>query len=149
MAVTRNAPNTIHLGGPITRLNVGRDDEAVDIITPGFLLERHDNSGVPAWGVHDTADDPVIASVALEQTMENLGITDDYAVGDLVQVGILGPGATWFAIIPSGQDISVAELLQSNGDGKLKTHGTGVAVAVALDGPGAVVADTRIRVEVL
>jgi hypothetical protein len=147
MALTQRNPNTVYLGGPITRVN---DKVAIEAITPGMLLELHDDSGVAKWGVHDAADDPVPLVVALDKLIMNEGIDDAYAAGDLVEAGVLGPGSAFYGIIPSGQDIDVAERLQSNGDGKLKTAGSGDVRFVSLDDSGgAVTADTRIRVEVL
>lgn len=142
----KRAPNTIHLAGPITYVN---DIVAIETITPGMLVEYHDDSGTLKWGVHDSADEPVHRAVALEQIEFNKGIDDAYAAGDLVKVGVLVPGSQFYGIIPSGQNITQGARLQSNGDGKLKAAATGEVAFVAVESPGAVTADTRIRVEVL
>ena len=154
MSVSLRNPNTIYLGGGaqggdggITYIN---DIPAIEAITPGMLLELHDNSGARAWGVHDAADDPCPAVVALDQPMMNLGIDDAYAASDLVLAGALRPGSMFYGIIPSGQDIDIGERLQSNGDGKLKAAASGdVRFVSHTDTGGAVTEDTRIRVEVL
>lgn len=155
MTLALRNPNTIYLGGGeglggeggITQVNTLH---AVEQITPGMLLELHDDSGTPAWGVHDSADDPVPLAVALDYPLMNKGIDDVYAANDLVLAGILKPGSMFYGIIPSGQDIDVGERLQSNGDGKLKTAGSGdVRFVSHTDTGGAVTVDTRIRVEVL
>lgn len=154
MAITQRPPNTIYLGGGaqggdggITYIN---DIPAIEAITPGMVLELHDNSGARAWGVHDTADDPVSAVVALEQTHMNKGIDDAYAADDLVLAGSLRPGSMFYGIVPSGQNINVGDRLQSNGDGKLKAAASGdVRFVSHTDTGGAVTADTRVRVEVL
>lgn len=147
MAITTNNPNTIWLGGLKTEIN---EFAAIESLTPGMVLEYHNDSGTLKFGVHDTADDPCYPIVALNFPELNKGIDDAYAAGDLVKAAHLHPGATFLAIIPSGQNISPAALLQSNGDGKLKALGSGVARFVALESSGgAVTADTRIRVEVL
>lgn len=154
MAVTANPPNTIYLGGGdgaggesgITYVN---DMQAVEAITPGMLLEMHDDGGTRGWGVHDTADDPVVpVAVALEQIFMNQGVDDAYADGDLVYAGVLQPGSQFWAIIPSGQDIAIGDRLQSNGDGKLKAAAGGDVRFVSHTDSGAVTVDTRIVVEV-
>lgn len=146
MAITRRAPNTIHLGGPITRVN---EYVAIESITPGMLLEGHNDSGAFKWGVHDSADAAAQRVFALEQISLNKGVADPYAAGDLVEAAIFLPGSTVWAIIPSGQDIAMGDMLQSNGDGKVKELGSGQAIGVSLDAPGAVTVDTRIRMEVI
>lgn len=146
MAVTRRNPNTIHLGGPVTYV---ADIPAIESITPGMLVEYHNDSGTLKWGVHDTADDPVHRAVALDNPMLNKGVDDAYAAGDLVLVGVLPPGSQFWGIIPSGQNITQGDRLQSNGDGKLKAAASGTVAFVAVDSPGDVSADTRVRVEVL
>src|SRR5688572_7774846 len=131
------------------------DYVAIETITPGMLLELHDDSGVAKWGVHDGAADMVGAIVAIEQIELNKGVDDNYAAGDLVKAGALRRGCFFWGIIPSGQNISVAQLLQSNGDGKLKDATADTAAANvgrfrALESSGGeVTVDTRLRVEVL
>lgn len=146
MAITPLAPNTIWLGGPKTEIN---EFAAIESITPGMVLEYHNDSGILKLGVHDSADDPCEALIALNFPEMNKGIDDAYAAGDLVKAAHLQPGATFLAIIPSGQNISPGARLQSNGNGKLKALGSGVSRFVALESSGgAVTVDTRIRVEV-
>lgn len=154
MSITKRNPNTIYLGGGdgpggesgCTNIN---DYVAIETIRPGMLLEYHNDSGTLKWGVHDSADEPAQVVVALDQPFLNKGVDDDYAAGDLVLAGALRPGATFWGLIPSGQNIAPGARLQSNGDGKLKAAASGDVRFVSLDGPGAVTADTRIRVEVL
>lgn len=159
MSISKLNPNTIWLGGPVHE--VAHDDadglgthKASAAITPGMLVEQHADSGELKWRPHDTDSEQVSLAVALNQPYLNKGIDDDYAIGDLVRVGWFAPGSTFYGIIPSGQDIAVGEYLQSNGDGKLKTASATTATAnvakfQSLDAPGAVVADTRIRVQVI
>lgn len=153
MALTLRDPNTIYLGGGMQGGDGGITYEnrynAVETITPGMLVEIHDDSGVPGWGVHDSADEPVHVAVALEQIELNQGVDDTYAAGDRCKVGILRSGSMFWGIIPSGQDIAIGARLQSNGDGKLKAAGSGDVRFVSHTDSGAVTADTRIRVEVL
>lgn len=151
MAITRQTPNAIHLGGPFVLV----DDLVAGVaITPGMIVETYDDSGVNKWRPHASADEQPSIAVAINAAWLNKAITDDYAIGDLTAVHFLQPGSTFWAIIPSGQDISNAELLQSNGDGKLKaagasTAGANVARFQSLDNPGSVNADTRIRAQVI
>lgn len=155
MAIVNFAPNTIYLGGGegpggqngYTLVN---DVAASGSITPGMLVEYYNDGGTLTWKVHSSADTDVQRAFALEALYLGRGIDDAYVDGDNIQVGLMHHGATVYAIIPSGQDISPAALLQSNGDGKLKADAGGTAIARALESSGgAVTADTRIRVEVL
>lgn len=146
MAITIREPNTIHLAGGYELINT---HAAIETLTPGMILELHNDSGVPKWGVHDSADDNVAAFIALEQDELNKTISDTYAAGDLVKVAHMKPGCVFLGIIPSGQNLAIGDLLQSNGDGKLKAIGSGKAKFMALEASGAVTADTRLRVEVL
>lgn len=147
MAITPLAPNTIFLGGEKVLID---EFVAIEAITPGMVCEYHNDSGELKWGVHDSEDDPCQAFVLLDQPYANKGIDDAVAADDLVPVAHLYPGASFYGIIPSGQNISPGALLQSNGDGKLKALDSGVARFVALESSGgAVTVDTRLRVEVV
>lgn len=154
MAITKRPPNTIYLGGGgpggeggITHVN---DIVAIETITPGMLLEYHNDSGVLKWGVHDAADDPCPLAVALEQLMMNKTVDDNYAAGDLVQAGILRSGSQFWGLVPIGANLNPGDRLQSNGNGMLKAAATGDVRFVAVESTsGAVAAVTRLRVEVL
>lgn len=153
MALEKLNPRRIHLGGPLTTL----DDflhEASATITPGMLVELHDSSGETKVRPHNTDSEIVSLAVALDRPELNKEITDDYASGDVVKVGYLAAGSIFYGIIPSGQDISNGEFLQSNGDGKLKTasattQDAALAKFQSLDNPGSVTSDTRLRVLVI
>lgn len=146
MSLTEYAPRTIYLGGG--KKTVINHLKAVEAITPGMVVEYHEDGGELKWGVHDSADDNVEAFVLNNQVIDNAGIETACAAGDLVEVLALTAGATFNAIIPSGQNITMGARLQSNGDGKLKALGSGKAKFLALETTGAVTADTRIKVEV-
>lgn len=149
---TINPPNTILLGGGMNAADgaatLVNDKVAIEAITPGMILEYHNDGGELKWGVHDSGDAEVDITVALEQVFLNQGIEDPYAAGDLVLAAILKPGSVFYGIIPSGQNIQAGEYLQSNGDGKLKVLASGKARFMSLDEVGAVTEDTRLRVEV-
>lgn len=150
MAIEAFPPNTVHLGGPIEYLNDGVQDIAVEAITPGMLVERHvDGSNNLGWGVHDAADDPAPPFIALEQDELNLTVDDAYAAGDLMKVGALRTGSTFWGLLPSGQNITKGDVLQSNGDGRFKADAGGEGRYAALEDIGAITADTRCRIEVL
>lgn len=152
MAITQRPPNTIHLGGQIDRIG---EYVASTAITPGMLVERfRDSDGKSKWRPHSTAADQQQAFVALESLMTNRGVDDAYAADDILTVAAYNRGGTFWGIIPSGQNIVTGAPLQSNGDGRLKAAAATTAAAnvfrfKALDSPGAVTADTRVRVEVI
>lgn len=150
MSLSRRDPNTIAIRP--SQLPADRIDctlPAVETITPGMLIEHHDDSGVLKWGVHDSANEPCAAVVALDQIESNKSYSDDYAAGDLVKAGYFQRGERFWGLIPSGQNITQGAKLQSNGDGKLKAYATGPGGFVAVSSPGSVTADTRVWVEVL
>jgi len=146
MSITKQNPRTIHLGGRIVEVN---DVAASVAITPGMLLLRLSSSGTPKYKPHDSASIEAVPVVALNPSMLNKGIDDQYAIGDLVEAAVGEKGATFYMLIPSGANIAAGAMLESNGDGKLKA-GTTHPIFSALEdvnnsaGPG----DARIRVEV-
>ena len=153
MALTRQAPNTILISQ--------RDQVIIDDtlrcsagITPGMLVEMAADSSELKWKVNAAAADMQYHAVALNAPYLNDSISTAYATGDRVPVAFLTPGCVFYGIIPSGQDIAVGDHLQSNGDGKMKeatatTAAASVAHFQSLDAPGAVTADTRLRVVVV
>jgi hypothetical protein len=151
MAITPRAPNTIHLSGPI---HLVVDVPAGEAITPGHLIEMYLDGSTTKWRKNASATEIAAHAVALEQIEFNKTIDDDYVAGDLVRAGFLGVGAVFYPLIASGQDIVKCELLQSAGDGTMKaatatTADAGLGEFQALDGPGAVTALTRLRVQVI
>lgn len=151
MSLSRRDPNTIAIRP--SQLPPGQIDctlVAVEAITPGMLVEHHHSATYGlCWGVHDSADEPAGGTVALEDLLANKGVDDAYAAGEVVPVGNFQKGDRFWGLIPSGQNITEGDLLQSNGDGKLKAYSTGPGGFVAVSSPGAVTEDTRIWVEVL
>lgn len=152
MAVEIRDPNTIHLAGDVVLVN---DIAAGEVITPGALVAR----SAGTYLNHATAGAAAQPAFALEQDEINAGQRADppvpavdfpYASGDLIKVGNGRPGASFWALLASGQNISDGDDLFSAGTGELTGTGTD-AVARAIEavdntaGPGA----ARIRVEVL
>lgn len=159
MAVPRHTPNTILLGGGQgpgaegTGVRVNRY-VAGAVLTPGMILETYDDAGTTKLRPHSSATNLRSVTICLERVMLGEGIDDTIPVGDLVEDLICYPGTTFYGLIPSGADISNEELLQSNGDGMLKsatasTAAANVAWFKSKSAPGAVTQTTRIIVEVL
>ena len=109
---------------------------AVETITPGMLIEMHNDATYGlCWGVHDSANEPAAKCVALDQIEMNKTIDETYAAGDLVKAWHMKAGDRFFGIIPSGQNITQGALFQSNGDGKLKAFASGPGGFVAVVEP--------------
>lgn len=159
MSIAKVNPNTVLLHGPSILWDADQGDavgtyRASAVITPGMIIELHDNSGVAAWRPNASATEQVSLAVALDRPENNDTIDTDYEIGDTIKAAWLSPGAVIFALIPSGQDIAIVDYLQSNGDGKLKeatatTATANVAKFQSLDAPGSVTIDTRLRVVVI
>lgn len=154
MALDREQnPRTVHLAGPLVELD-DFDHEASATIKPGHVIEMHDSSGVTKWRPHDTSTEIVTLAVALDRPELNKGLSDNYSSGDVVKAGFLAPGSVFYGLIPSGQNISNGEFLQSNGDGTLvtasaTTQDAALAKFQSLDNPGSVSSETRLRVQVI
>lgn len=152
MAVTARDPNTIHLGGDITRLN---EHSAGVAITPGMLIEFYSDGTNMKLRPHASATEFPTAIFATEDVFHNKTVDDVYAIGSLVPAVQGHKGSSWWALVPSGQDIAAGALLQSNGNGMLKaatatTAAANVAHFQALESTGgAVTVTTRLRIQVL
>lgn len=151
MAITKYPPNLIRLsgGGPIDN-----EHAAGAAITPGMLIEGYGSAGSFLYRPHSSATTTAPLCVALEQVEMNLTVNDPYAINDLVKAWYMPIGATFWGIVQSGENIAVGDPVQSAGNGKLKeatsaTAAAGVAKFQALEGIGAVVADTRCRMQVV
>lgn len=146
MAITRNNPNVVFLGGDRTQIG---DLAASETIRPGHLVDRFNNAGVIRWRKHATASIACVPAFATEQSMLNKGVDDDYLVNQLMEVSIGSKGAAFWAFIASGQNIVAGNKLESAGDGTLKIFAAGVVLASALENKPTVTSLTRIRVEVV
>lgn len=154
MSVTVKSPNTIYLGGgegPGGEAGYTRENTLVAgvAITPGMMLEPYDDSGTPKLRPHASAAGTFAGAIfAEEQILLNQGVDDAYAVGDLVSALYLHKGSKVWALVPSGQNITFGDKLESNGDGYLK-EGTTAPICRALETLGAVTVPTRVRAEVI
>lgn len=146
MAIVRNPPNTIWLGGLGTVIG---DIAAGGSITPGHLLERFNSSGVWRWRAHSTGGGNTAPAVALAQHLVNKGVDDVYNTNDLVDAVVLSPGATAWMLIASGQNIVFGNQLESAGNGTLRILASGTPLFTALETQANVVVQTRIRVEAI
>lgn len=152
MALAHRPPNTIHLGGEITKLN----EHVLGVAaTPGMLLEFYNDSGKMKLRPHVSATEKASSIFLLEKLIHNKTVDDVYAINELALAAMFHKGSNVWALVPSGENILAGDHLQSNGDGMLKkatatTAAAGLANYQSLDSTGgAVVVATRIRVQVL
>ena len=145
MTITRYDPATIFLGGDHTQIG---DLAASEAITPGMLVERVTTGNVVRWRKHATAAVATARLVALNHSMVNKGVDDDYAINDLMEVSAGHGGTTYWMLIASGQTIVAGDKLESAGNGTLRKLAAGVPLFSALEAKTAL-ALTRLRVEVV
>ena len=150
MALAHRPPNTIYLGGEITKLNEWIAGVA---ITPGMNIERYNEGGKMKWRPHSGAAERPTRFFALEKMHFNKGVDDVYAINELVYAAEFHPGSTVWGLVPSGQDISAGDNMQSNGDGMMKqstatTAAANVANFVSNENLGVIAATTRCVIEV-
>jgi len=149
MSITRLNPNTIFLGGDKTIVN----DLACSIaVTPGMLVERFNNAGIIRWRPSTGNGTAKVPAVALDHSMANKGVDDNYAINDLVEVALLHKGAAAWMLIASGQTVVAGDLLGDAGSGTAGTLKTSPTVALfsSLENKtNSAAALMRIRVEAL
>lgn len=149
MAITPRDPNTVLISGAPVPAQVINDLAAIEALTPGHLLELHDDSGVAKWGVHDSKDAATNGFVvALDQIELNKGVDDAYAAGDLVKAYHARSGERAWVLIGSGVNTVAGTILQSAGNGQFEALGSGTPLCFALE-TKTPVALTRVRVEVI
>lgn len=104
---------------------------AAATITPGMLLDTNSaGSAIP----HGTAGGRAENMFALEDALQGRTIDDDYASGELVQVGIARSGDVVFGWLNTGEQCSPDDFLASNGDGTLRVvTGSDNAIGKALE----------------
>lgn len=147
-------PLTIYLGGGAGAGGRGGKTEIDKYATtgtpiPGMLAETYNDGGVTKWRAHSSAAGTFAQKAFyLELIYNQQTIDTPYADGSLALVGIMHPGSTVYALIPSGADIVAGDPLESNGDGYLK-EGTTAPVARAIETVLASAGPARIRAEVL
>jgi|SRR6056297_501741 len=92
---------------------------AASAITPGMLVEEDSNGKVQA---HQNSGQNILQMFALEDELQGNGIDDDYSADDPVQVWIPYRGDQVYTILADGENVSIGDFLESNGDGYLKKH---------------------------
>ncbi len=157
MAITKELPRTIYLGGPFTEVEV----VAGEAIEPGMLVEPAAVAG--EYDAHDDAAGHAQTAFAVNNSADNRGTVllhataDEYVDGEQMHVYVGAPGATFWAWLASGEDASYGDYLQSDGTGRFDVFVSGQPVAWALeavDADAGVATDhagqhRRIRVECL
>jgi hypothetical protein len=149
MAITRNNPNKVLLGDMRKVQTIVGDLAIAAALKPGSLVQRDYVGGVVRWkaAVADIDGPP---AVLLEQSYNNQGLDTAYAIGDLVDVAILGKGDTAWMFLASGATVEQGDLLGSQGTTGMLKLGATKALFTAIDRQVALYADfTRIRVEAL
>lgn len=131
------------LGEPLITEN---GTAATSTIKPGHLVD-----GVSTISKHASAGGACPRNFALEQDYMGKDIDTAYATGDTVRVGSFKQGDHVYAFIPSGVSVAENARLESAGDGTLKTFGSGVILARALEAVnnGGQLTEARIRVQVM
>jgi len=132
--------------------------EAGGTITPGMLVALNSSGKVIA---HNSAGEFAEKIFALENELEGEGIDDDYSSGDQVQCWVAGRGDQVYAILADGENVSIGDILESDGAGALQKASTetagsatypGSVVAVALEAvstSGSPTAVARIKVRIV
>lgn len=152
-------PRTIHLGGNVVFLNDSNADNpntCSAVITPGMIVEYHDNAGSRQVQPKATAANQGSTLVALEDSIMNKGIDDDYAIDDLPRLARYSAGGYFYGIVETGQTVASGTPLKAGSPGKLVvaagadlTAAANIALYQSVENLGTTVADTRCRVEVL
>jgi len=151
-----NNPNKILLSTRHEELIVNRYPAGEDgLIKPGHLIEQfnHNTLGM-AWQRNSSATNMPQMMVALPMDIVGQGIDTPYVLGDNLVAHPLHSGMVFYGILPSGQNITRGDKLQSNGDGNLKaaspvTAAGGVAKFIAQETIGPINVPTRVRAMVL
>ncbi len=89
-------------------------------ITPGMLLQLNSDNEVLAHSTGGGNVTPIM--FALEDELRGKGIDDDYAAGDQVQVWIPGRGDWVYALLRDEQTITIGEVVESDGVGRVQSH---------------------------
>lgn len=144
MTIPRYEPHMIHLGGPAVEIN---DYEASEAITPGMLVELFTSGGVTRFR-KSTLTGAQSVHVMRNMSMQNVGIDDACAAGDLIEVLACQPGTTVYGLIASGANIAAGDPLSDAGNGYFKAaSGVTIARAIQTVDNSAGPSTARIRVE--
>lgn len=100
-------------------LHVYEEYEANSTITPGMLIELMSTGKVRK---HATASGNVLPMFAKEDSLQGKTINDNYIAGDQVNVWIPTRGDQVNALLADEESVTVGDLLESNGFGKLQKY---------------------------
>jgi len=100
-------------------LDIVEEYEAAAEIIPGMLIELTSAGKVQA---HSNASQHAMTMFALENELEGKGIDDAYDSGDKVQGWIATRGDIAYAILADGNNISIGDFLESDGNGYLQKY---------------------------
>jgi len=109
--------NTITLKGK--KISLRKEADAAAAITPGQLLEEDTNGEVQP---HSTAGGSAQPAFAIENGMIGDDIDVDYSVGDNVHYRVFNKGAEVYAFLANGENVSIGDLLESDGAGALQAY---------------------------
>lgn len=88
-------------------------------ITPGHLIEEMSTGKLRK---HATAGGNAAKLFAIENALEGQEVGDDYSAADQVQYVAARPGDEIQAWLADGENVSIGDPLESNGDGTLRKH---------------------------
>lgn len=91
-------------------------------VSPGMLLEQTSATAMTVKA-HATEGGYAERLFAVEDALQGHTIDDDYSSGDLVQFHVVEPGAVVQVLVAGGSNVSIGELLISDGDGALIPNG--------------------------
>lgn len=104
--------------------DIVEDLVAAAAITPGHVVELTSAGTVQA---NSQTDGHFPTMVALEDELQGRSTQDEYAEGDPVQVWYVQPGEEFAAVIASGLDPAIGDLLQVGANGRLVAAAAGTA----------------------
>lgn len=156
-ATNRTSPNRILIS---TGSHAGEGARIGDLpagaaITPGMGIEMYAlSAGVNAWRPQSGALNTAPMIFALDRPEFNTAFSTAYAIGDQVKAYAAQFGDILYVILLSGQTVANGGYVQPDGTGKFKASTAVTATSnlgrlQCLDNPGAVGADTYIRVQVV
>lgn len=98
---------------------VRKERNAAAAITPGHLIELTSADTVQ---VHANAGQNAQRAFAIEDELQGAEIGDAYSTSNRVLYGVFQRGMEVFAILADGQNASIGDMLESNGNGELRVH---------------------------
>jgi hypothetical protein len=121
-------------------------DKAAEAILPGHLITFDSNGD---WIKHNVAGGFTPAVFATEREEMGDDIDVAYAVGDKVKSAHFYPGCRVAVLIASGQNLIKGDFMESAGDGTMRKFAAGTRIGRSMEVTGAVVALSRVAMEVI